>query len=118
MDTLLLDTITWDLILDASNNIAVAADPYSQAQDAASAIRTFTGDEYYNQSAGINYFKSILGQRPSLPLTKKTFADAALAVPGIAASNCFLTGFNPNSRLLQGQVQIVNAQNQKAVASF
>ncbi len=118
MDSLLLDVVLWDLVLDASNNIAVASNPYSQAQDAASAIRTFTGDEYYNQSAGISYFKTILGQRPSLPLTKKTFADAALAVPGIVQSNCFLTGFNPNSRLLQGQVQIVNAQNQQAVASF
>ena len=43
MNTLLLDTLRWDLCLDVHGNIAVASDPYSVAQDVASAIRTFSG---------------------------------------------------------------------------
>jgi hypothetical protein len=38
MNTLFLNPGPWDLTLDASGNIALAAEPYSLAQDAASAI--------------------------------------------------------------------------------
>lgn len=31
--TLLLDTLAWDLAVDAAGNIAVATEPYSLAQD-------------------------------------------------------------------------------------
>ena len=41
MNTLLLDLTNWDLLVDASGNIAVASDPYSVAQDVASAVRVF-----------------------------------------------------------------------------
>jgi hypothetical protein len=44
VNTLLLDVSSWDLCLDAAGNIAMASNPYSIAQDAASAIRTFAGD--------------------------------------------------------------------------
>ena len=34
MNTLLLHTSTWDLTVDIDGNIAMASDPYSEAQDA------------------------------------------------------------------------------------
>ncbi len=46
--TLLLDQVTWDLAVDNVRHIAVASDPYSQAQDAASSIKTFAGEVYYD----------------------------------------------------------------------
>ncbi len=63
MNTLLLDQVTWDLAVDTSGNIAVAADPYSQAQDAASSIKTFAGEVYYDTTRGIPYFTQILENR-------------------------------------------------------
>ncbi len=49
--TLLLDQVTWDLAVDTSGNIAVASDPYSQAQDAASSIKTFAGESVLRHDA-------------------------------------------------------------------
>ncbi len=61
MKTLLLDRSTWDFVLDANGNIAVASDPYSQAQDAASEIKTFSGAVYYDTRMGLPYWRDILG---------------------------------------------------------
>jgi hypothetical protein len=35
-------------VLDAEGNIAVASEPYSLAQDAASAIKTFAGEVFWD----------------------------------------------------------------------
>ena len=37
MNTLYLDPQSWDLVLDAAGNIAMAKGPYAKAQDVASA---------------------------------------------------------------------------------
>ncbi len=50
-----LDTVAWDLTVDTTGNIAVASNPYSMAQDAASAIRTFQGEVYYDTTLGIPF---------------------------------------------------------------
>ena len=106
MNTLLLDQTTWDLCLDASGNIAVAADPYAQAQDAASAIRTFAAEVWYNTAKGVPYFGQILGRFPPVPLIKAQLVKAALTVPGIVAAECTLASIR--DRKLSGQVRITN----------
>jgi hypothetical protein len=115
MSTLLLDTVTWDLVVDAFGNIAVASNPYALAQDAASAIRTFQGEVYYDTTIGVPY-QNILGKRPNLALTKQALITAALTVPGVVSATCFLTGFT--NRALTGQVQIRSASGQTSAASF
>ena len=95
MRTLLLDTQTWDLVLDAFGNIAVADEPYAIAQDVASAIRLFNGELYYDTSKGVRYFEDILGQAPPLPLLKGELTNAALQA-FIAVSK---------DRVVTGQVQ-------------
>lgn len=102
--TLLLDAAVWDLALDISGNIAVASEPYAQAQDAASSIRTFQGEVYYDVNRGVPYFAQILGQLPPVSLMKAKFEYAAKLVPGVTRARCFLTGFS--SRGVSGQVQI------------
>jgi hypothetical protein len=106
MKTLLLDAVTWDLVADADNNIAVADDPYAPAQDASSAIKLFLGELYYNTSLGINYFNFVLGKTPSLALLKNAFNNAAMRVPGVTAAKSFITAFT--NRTLLGQVQITD----------
>ena len=104
MKTLLLDTETWDLCLDANGNIAVASEPYAIAQDVASAIKTFSGELYFDTAQGIPYFSQILGARPSLQLIKAHMERVALTVPGVVSATCTFSSFQ--NRKLSGQVQI------------
>src|SRR6266571_3582642 len=103
MNTLLLDTVQWDLLLDANGNIAVATEPYSLAQDAASAIRTFLGECFFDVTIGVNY-SLILGVTPALALIKQLLVAAALTVPDVGSAQVFITGIT--NRTLTGQVQV------------
>lgn len=104
LQTLLLDAYLWDLTKDAAGNIAVASTPYSIAQDAASSLRTFIGECFYDTSIGITYFQSILGVLPPVALIKTEFVDAVLAVPGVLSAVCLLSSIT--DRTLTGQVQL------------
>lgn len=117
MKTMLLDRSAWDLVVDAAGNIAVADDPYSMAQDAASNIKLFAGELYYNTALGIPYYSQILGQRPPLSLLKQYFINAALQVPGVVSAQCFLTGVDVK-RILRGQVQITDSSGTVTATSF
>jgi hypothetical protein len=116
MQTLLLDTVAWDLAVDTAGNIAVASDPYSQAQDAASAIRTFEGEVYFDTTLGIPYFQQILGYSPPLSLMKAYFNSSALTVPGVTKAQSFITSWE--NRSVAGQVQIMNENSQVSAAGF
>lgn len=110
MKTLLLDGSAWDLVLDAQGNIALAAEPYALAQDAASEIRTFQGEVYYDTKRGIPYLQSILGRYPPAQLMKAAFVKAAMTVPGVKSAACFLQGLQ--GRGLTGQVQITSTSGE------
>lgn len=115
MRTLLLDVVLWDLCLDASGNIAVASNPYSQAQDAASAIRLFQGELWYNTARGIPYFGLILGKLPPAQFMKGQFIKAAMTVPGVLKVQVFLNALV--GRRVTGQVQ-VTTEGGTSVADF
>lgn len=116
MQTLLLNPTTWDLTVDVSGNIAVASDPYSMAQDAASEIKTFAGEVYYDTTIGVPFWTSILGKLPALSLVKAKFVAAALRVPGVVAAQVFISSFR--DRILSGQVQITDATGTITAATF
>lgn len=115
--TLLLKTATWDLTLDVNGNIAINADPNSMAQDAASQIRLFLGEYWWDKTIGIPYFTQILGQNPPLSLLKQLLVNAALLVPGVASATVFLQ-YASATRGLSGQVQIVTTTGQTSAANF
>ncbi len=117
MDTLLLDRADWDLLVDANGNIAMASNPYALAQDAASAIRTFVGECYYDAAKGVPYFQSILGQSPSASYLTARFEAAALTVPEVVTARCYLQNLD-NDRVLRGQVQITDASGAVTAAGF
>lgn len=115
--TLLLDNELWDLVLDAHSDIAVAAEPYALAQDAASAIKTFLGECFWNTTVGVPYMTQILGRNPPISLLKQLLVDAAKTVPGVAAAKCFISSIS--DRGVAGQVQVTSAATgQTASASF
>lgn len=114
--TLLLDVVAWDLVLDLNGNIAVASNPYALAQDAASAIRLFLGELWYDTTQGVPYFQGILGQAPNIALMKSQFAKAALTVPGVTAAKVFISGIH--GRRVTGQVQITDKTGATTAATF
>lgn len=115
-DTIYLDPDTWDWTADADGNIRVATGHYALAQDAASAIRLFINELYYDTSQGIPYFSQILGQMPPTSLMKAWFVRQALTVPGVVSAKAFITRWE--GREVNGQVQITDALGNTAAASF
>lgn len=104
MDTLLIDRTANDLVLTLSGDIAVASGGYALAQDAASNIRTFRGECWYNAAKGVPYRAEIQGKAPPLSLVRDAFVRQALAVPGVVKARCYFTDFK--GRTLSGQVQV------------
>lgn len=115
-NTLFLDVDTWDNAVDVNGNIAVAGPPYSQAQDAACAIRTWLGEVYYNTVDGVPY-QNILGEgSPNVPLIKSYLVTAAISVPGVVSAVVFIASIS--QRGVTGQVQITNENGQTETAAF
>ena len=106
MNTLLLDSVDWDLVLDAKGNIAMASEPYALAQDVASAVRLFKGELWYDTSKGIPYFEQVLGYLPPVSLLRRLLADAALSVPGVLNAQVVLEPLE--NRQLSGQIQFTD----------
>lgn len=116
MKTLLLDTVSWDLVLDVYGNIAVASNPYALAQDAASAIRLFQGELWFDTAPGVPYFTDILGKSPPLSLMRARFEAAAKTVPEVAAATCVIASVA--GRRVTGQVQITASDGRTSSAGF
>lgn len=115
--TLLLDTVAWDMVLDASGNIAVANPPYQLAQDAASAIKLFLGELYYDTTQGVPYFQNILGQSPPLQYIKSKLSAAAMSAdPSIASAQVFISSIA--NRGISGQVQVTDETGNTLAANF
>lgn len=108
MKTLLLDQSEWDLVIGADGNIAVAENPYSLAQDAASACRTFQGECFWDTDVGIPLQTTVLWQRPSPSVVKAIYTAACRLVPEVGSAQVFLTELG--DRRIGGQVQITQLQ--------
>jgi hypothetical protein len=114
--TLLLDVASWDLVVDTAGNIAVAAEPYSYAQDVASAIRLFLGELWYNTAPGVPYFQEILGKAPPVQVFKERLIQAALRVPGVVSAECTIAAFE--GRTVKGQVTFVDETGQTGIVAI
>ena len=112
--TLLLDREFWDLAIDAAGNIALASEPYSQAQDAASAVRVFLGEYYYDTTLGVPYFTDVLGRYQPTQILRARAQLAALTVPGVTDAKAILVA-GPN-RQLTGQIQITTASGDQTIS--
>jgi hypothetical protein len=113
MKTLLLDRTTWDLFLDARGNIAVASDPYSVAQDVASAIRLFQGECWFDTTRGVPHFQKILGHQPPVSILKSALEAAALTVPEVTSAIVFISSMV--GREIHGQVHVTSSKGTVAL---
>ena len=116
MNTLLLDQTTWDLVLDANGNIALASEPYSIAQDVASAIKLFSGELWYDSAKGVPYFLQILGEYPPTSLVKAELAKAALTVPQVVKAR--VINLRMKGRELSGIVEVIDDKGKTNNVSF
>ena len=107
MQTLLLNKNSWDLSVDSSGNIAVASDPYSMAQDVASAIKTFLGEVWYDTTIGVPYWQGIIGHLPPVSLIKAKLIAAAITVPGVTSAVVYISSIE--DRDVRGQVQCTSS---------
>lgn len=109
---MLLDVARWDVCLNADKNIAVASDPYSVAQDVASACRTWLGEVFYDTTLGVPYAQTfltvgrIMGRVASLAFIKAQLEAAALKVPGVANPKAFVSSLS--DRVLTGSIQFTD----------
>lgn len=101
--SLLLALNTNDLTVDANRNIALASDPYAIAQNIATACKTFKGEVWYDDTRGIPYFQSILGQQLNAQFIRAQYIAVAESVEGVASAKFFFTLFS--KRTLSGQIQ-------------
>ena len=118
MDTLLLDTVLWDLTVDAAGNWAVATEPYALAQDVSSAIRLFLGELWYDDTQGIDYQKKILGKSPSLAVFQELMVQAALTVPDVVSAVCVINSYDFTTRHVDGQVQFIDVNGNNGSISL
>lgn len=115
-NTLLLDQDEWDLVLDANGNIALAGVPYSIAQDVSSALRTFSGECWYNNNLGLPYWERILGEFPPLPYVSERMVEQALTIPNVTAAEVTYTSFE--NRVLSGQVLVTDTDSNTSNVAF
>lgn len=116
MKTLLVDLTNWDLVLTADGDIAAATDPYAMAQDAASAVKLFKGELWYDTTKGIPYFGQILGRSPPVAFIKAQIVQAVLSVPGVTGAVCYLSSLT--DRALTGQVLLTDENGGTSIANF
>lgn len=114
--TLLLDPTSWDLTVDTNGNSALAPQPYALAQDAASAIKTFLGECWWDTTVGVPWLQQVFGKPLNLALLKQQLVNAALTVPGVASAVVYISSFS--NRSLTGQVQVFSSTGQASVANF
>lgn len=108
MKSLLLDTVAWDLVLDAAGNLAVCTEPYAISQDVACALRLFSGELWFDVSKGIPYFATILGKTPPIEYFKAQMVRAAMTVPGVVSAVCVIETFTPQTRAVVGYVKFTD----------
>jgi hypothetical protein len=108
MDTLKLDPNTWDLMLDANGNIAVATGKEAIAQDVASQGRLFLGELWYDTTQGLPYFEAVLGHAPPRAFVNAKYQEAGLLVPNTTKIVPNLTFPIPRTRILGGTLTITD----------
>lgn len=116
LNTLLLDSVAWDLVLDANGDIALATPPYSVAQDVASALRLFLGELWYDTTQGVPYWQQLLGQNASTAQIVAALNQAALTVPSVVSATTAIT--STAGRTLSGQVQFTTSDGVETTVNF
>ncbi|MFK2876882.1 hypothetical protein [Rhodanobacter hydrolyticus] len=105
--TFMLDPDTWDLVVGPDGNYVTLTGAAQIQQDVCSAIRTFQGECWYDNTQGMPYFESIFGQPVASSFLKKQVQNAALTVPTVTGAT--LTNLTISGRKLTGTVVVTTS---------
>ena len=96
----------WDLMSDASGNIATISGGAQLAQDAASSCRCFLGELYFDTSQGVPYWQNLLGTGTTPPqaIIVAKLQAAAMTVPGVQSATVTITSIT--ARTCRGTVSV------------
>lgn len=115
--TLLLDPETWDIGLDAKGNIATVQNPYSCAQDAATACALFQGENFYDVTIGIPYSTNVLGEHPGIGAIQTWLENEALRLPYIRQASAIIFTDDTN-RTASGEINVVDTNGIKSTINL
>ncbi|PXW42180.1 hypothetical protein DET57_114172 [Klebsiella oxytoca] len=105
--SLLLDTDTWDLVVDELGNIATVDNPYACAQDVATACLAIRGECIYEKDTGVPY--SELLNVPSSPFRiAASLQIEALRLPYITKAAATLAN-DKATRKVSGVIAVVDS---------
>lgn len=105
-NTIPLDTSTWDIFLNAAGNLSLTDPDSSIAQDVASAVRTFQGECWYDNTLGMPYFQAIFGKSPPNSFVVSNIKTQAFTIPGVNSVN--VVGAGLQGRNFKGVI-VLNA---------
>lgn len=103
-----LDIDTWDLFLDAGNNIGIVNNPYAVAQDSACAMRTYLGECVFDNTLGMPYDTEILGHAVPRQLLEAQFTEQALRAEDAVDAITSLT--NSDEGGVSGETKIIDIE--------
>ena len=111
--TLYLTPDNWDITLDSSGRLQTSANAYAIAQNAANAVRLFTGEAFFAMDEGIPHFEIELGYtRPALSVLRARIREAALNVEGVLDAQITLDDIQ--ERKLTGEILLTVADGDKS----
>jgi len=108
MKTALLNPDTWDFMIDANGELALADEPYRLAQDAVCNLKLWRGDIWYYTDAGIPYIPAIFGKNPQASLIKSYLEDAVKGVKGVNTATAYIHSLDSVNRVLSATVVVNN----------
>ncbi len=126
LDSLRLDTATWDFDVDDLGNWATCGDAtpspatttgpeYRMAQDVATRCMAWRGEVYYDTLQGVPY-DALLGTY-NVPLLQSYLQTEALKVAPVTAAQATIS-LAANTRIVSGLMYVTDAQGNTAVVSI
>ena len=104
MDTMALDSGTWDLDLDPQGNLKTYTGNNAIAQNVATACLVWRGEGYFDTTFGVPY-RSILGEIPALSVLTAYLTQVALTAANVDTANPQLK-INTTERKVGGTILI------------
>lgn len=102
--------VPWDLYVDNLRNIATNTQAAAVAQDAASAIKVFSGEIYLDTTQGIPYLSELFVSNFGAPVVGALLEQAALSVPNVVTAQS--SNVAVNNRSVTGTVNILDVNGQ------
>lgn len=90
--------------------------PHQVAQDLASAIRTFLGEYWYDETLWNPYWQTVLGQLPPPSFVTSEIVNAALTAPNVVSAT--VTNLVLNNQQLSGEIDVTDSSGTTQTVTF